>query len=267
MSLWFIFPILFAIGAALVIPVIQAMESFAVQPVMLSADPPQSQQLTFKQRWIDMGLVLLIAIVPFTLTASYALIHPIRQSAATINFHFLSNMLQEVSSMVLLVYILKRQGRGFASIGLNFRWQDVFLGALLAFLGLVTSAVFSIFIRKFSLALTGVAADMRDPRIIFGGAAPYLLAAYGVTSSIFEETIVRGFLMTELWGVSCPVWLAIALSVIVQTSYHVYYGFAGALSISGIFLVFALFFARKRRLAPVILAHMYIDLLASLARH
>jgi membrane protease YdiL (CAAX protease family) len=244
------------------------MESSAVQPVLLSPDSHPSQQLTSRQRWIDLGLILLIAIVPFIVNASYALVHPVRQNAAAINFHFVTNMLQEFSSMLLLVYILKRQGRGLVSVGLNLRWRDVPVSALLAFIGLVTSAIFSIFIRKFSLALTGVAADMRNPHIIFGGAAPLLLAAYGVTSSVFEETIVRGFLMTELWGLSCPVWLAAVTSIIVQTSYHLYYGFAGALSISGIFLVFALFFARQRRLAPVILAHMYIDLLASLAaRH
>lgn len=244
------------------------MES-GVQPVLIStSDRPAIQLLAIRQRWADLGIILLVAIAPLVLNASYALLHPItKSSAATLNYHFTSGLLQEFSGVLLLFYILKRQGRGPAAIGLNFRWLDIPLGGLLAFGGLISSAIVSIFVRKLSLMLTGTAADMRDPRIIFGGAAPLLLIAYGISSSVFEETIVRGFLMTELRGLSCPAWLAMTLSVVLQGSYHLYYGVAGAFSISGVFLVFALYFAWSRRLAPVILAHLYIDLLATIFNH
>jgi membrane protease YdiL (CAAX protease family) len=66
--------------------------------------------------------------------------------------------------------------------------------------------------------------------------------------------------MTELIGLSCPVWLAAAASFVLQTSYHLYYGFAGAIVISGIFAVSTIYFARSRRLMPVLLSHILWNL-------
>jgi len=49
--------------------------------------------------------------------------------------------------------------------------------------------------------------------------------------------------------------LAIVASVALQTSYHLYLGTASALAAGAAFLVSACFYARFRRLTPVILAH------------
>jgi membrane protease YdiL (CAAX protease family) len=70
--------------------------------------------------------------------------------------------------------------------------------------------------------------------------------------------------MTELIATSCPVWLATIASVALQTSYHLYYGVAGAGFVSFGFAVSAIYFARSRRLAPVILSHLFWDLTATL---
>jgi membrane protease YdiL (CAAX protease family) len=90
--------------------------------------------------------------------------------------------------------------------------------------------------------------------------------SYAISAGIFEETLVRGYLMTEMIALGKPVWLATIASIVLQTSYHVYYGFAGALSISGLFIVFAVYFAFSRRLGPVILAHSCWDVAVTLSR-
>jgi len=94
----------------------------------------------------------------------------------------------------------------------------------------------------------------------------FLLLSYGILAGIFEETLVRGYLMTEMIALGKPVWLAAIASIALQTSYHLYYGFAGALSISSVFIVFAIYFAFSRRLFPVILAHAFLDIFAMLYR-
>lgn len=245
------------------------MESTGVQPAVAAPEQvvytePATVRQIIERRWADLGLVLLITIVPLILNAGYLMVHPVRAGAAT-NFRFSVGLLQEFAGVVLLVYVIRRQGRTLDAVGLNFHWTDLLKGLLLAFAALVASTVFSILVRKFSILLMDKPADMRDPRVIFAGAAPALLAVYGIGSSIFEELIVRGYLMNELVALASPVWVAAVASVVIQTSYHLYYGLAGALAISGMFTAFAVYFSWSRRLAPVILAHMYVDLLATFA--
>jgi membrane protease YdiL (CAAX protease family) len=109
----------------------------------------------------------------------------------------------------------------------------------------------------------GTYLQFRDPKIIFAGASTTLYLLYMVAAPIYEETLVRGYLMTELIGLSCPLWLATVASFVVQGAYHLYYGVAGALTASVGFAVLAVYFARSRRLMPIILAHFMWDLSAT----
>jgi membrane protease YdiL (CAAX protease family) len=56
--------------------------------------------------------------------------------------------------------------------------------------------------------------------------------------------------------------LAIATSAGLQTLYHFYQGIPFALAHAAGFLVFACFYARFRRIAPVIVVHAWWDLFA-----
>ena len=98
-----------------------------------------------------------------------------------------------------------------------------------------------------------------DGRKIFGHPAvatiPYILL-----TPFFEELIVRAYLMTEVSELTGSTALAVAASVIVQFSYHLYYGWMGAIMVSFLFLAFALYYARSRRALPVIIAHGAFDI-------
>jgi len=113
--------------------------------------------------------------------------------------------------------------------------------------------------------LLGRKPDIRHPDF-YSNASVILLLAYSISSPIFEETLVRGYFTTELIELGQPVWRATLASIVLQASYHLYYGLAGAVSISGVFIVFALYFARSRRVFPVLLAHAYWDLAVTLMR-
>jgi membrane protease YdiL (CAAX protease family) len=82
------------------------------------------------------------------------------------------------------------------------------------------------------------------------------------TNCVFEELAVRGWLMTEIEGLTGSLYLAAISSWLLQTAYHVYQGIGTALTVSATFLVFTIYFAKRRRLFPLILAHFLMDLLA-----
>jgi membrane protease YdiL (CAAX protease family) len=94
------------------------------------------------------------------------------------------------------------------------------------------------------------------------GSVPAYYVLYGLvisaTTSITEETLVNGYLLTRLdqlgWN---PRW-AFALSLVLRTSYHVYYGLGFLFTIPfGYFVTRS--FQKHRRLARPIIAHFLYD--------
>jgi membrane protease YdiL (CAAX protease family) len=91
-----------------------------------------------------------------------------------------------------------------------------------------------------------------------------LAIPFSLLNPFFEELIVRAYLMTEVMELTGSSTLAVALSVGVQFSYHLYYGWVGAISLSFFFLVFALYYVRSSCALPVIVAHGFVDVYALL---
>jgi membrane protease YdiL (CAAX protease family) len=85
----------------------------------------------------------------------------------------------------------------------------------------------------------------------------------------YEELIVRGFLITETEYLYQSRALAIVASVTLQSFYHLYQGLPAALVHASTFLIFSIYFARTRRILPVVMTHMFLDVgaLALHARH
>jgi len=87
---------------------------------------------------------------------------------------------------------------------------------------------------------------------------------FALLNPFFEELIVRAYLMTEVLDLTGSATLAVFLSVGIQTSYHLYYGWERALSLSFGFLILALYYLRKRQAFPLITAHAVNDVLGIL---
>ena len=73
---------------------------------------------------------------------------------------------------------------------------------------------------------------------------------------------MRAYVMTEIKELTGSNMMAIVSSVLLQASYHLYYGWIGALSIAFPFFVFvfAIYYARSRRAVPIIFGHAVFDL-------
>jgi membrane protease YdiL (CAAX protease family) len=240
------------------------MPSPGVQPAIAeSVQQTASIPVTSRHRWIDLGLVLLVGFAPLVASSFYALFLPIVGNARSTNLRFATGLVQMAGVLTLCFTLLKRQGRSLKDIGFGFNWLDVPKGIGLYILSYVMFAVSSGTIQFLYFKWMGSYLELRDPKVIFAGASTMLVIVYGLVAPFFEETLVRGYLMTELIALSRPVWLAATISVVLQGSYHLYYGFPGALTVSAGFAVLAIYFAISRRLWPVILAHFFWDLTAT----
>ncbi len=87
---------------------------------------------------------------------------------------------------------------------------------------------------------------------------------FGFLNPFFEEIIVRAYLMTEVRQLTGSGAKAVMVSTALQMSYHFYQGVPMALSDGAAFLVFSLYYSKTRRITPVILAHLYMDVLGTL---
>ncbi|WP_163512944.1 CPBP family intramembrane glutamic endopeptidase [Fodinicola acaciae] len=81
-------------------------------------------------------------------------------------------------------------------------------------------------------------------------------------NAFLEEVVVVGYLLTrmERMRISLP-WI-LAASAVLRGSYHLYQGFGGFAGNLVMGLVFAAVFLRFRRVAPLVVAHTILDIVA-----
>jgi membrane protease YdiL (CAAX protease family) len=164
---------------------------------------------------------------------------------------------QEVSSLFLLGYVLSRRKLRFHELGMQWSVRSIVSGLFVALGAYLFYYVGYSFVRfvapAFSLSTMG-GHTYHHPY-------PSLIALpFFILNPFFEELIVRAYLMTEIRKLTGSTVLAVLISVAVQTSYHLYYGWIGALSLAFEFLAFSIYYAQTRRIAPVIVAHELFDL-------
>ena len=156
-----------------------------------------------------------------------------------------SRIVHAVLAISVLAYVLNRQGRDCRAIGLTARLSDIPLTLLLWFVSFgfehVTAGVVHSFFPEHSHA--------HDP-IHWSVVLP---------SAAAEELIVRAYLITEVAEIWNSVPLAVFVSIGFQTVYHLYEGTPAALTVAGLFFVYAVFYATTRRITPVVLAHAMMN--------
>jgi len=85
---------------------------------------------------------------------------------------------------------------------------------------------------------------------------------FAFVNPFFEELIVRAYLISEVTMLTGSTTLAVVISVLLQTSYHLYQGVPNAIGLAFVFLMFSLYYVKTHRAWPIILAHMYSDVQA-----
>jgi membrane protease YdiL (CAAX protease family) len=222
-------------------------------------DPTERPSENKRLRYFEVCLVLLISLSSSFLSSLYLYLHGPTSLTQGTPFRWTNAFLHHVLALVLMGYVLTRSGRRYRDLGLRWSFRDCGIGALLA-MGSFVSAVFAAFVVQFIHRMLYGTLLINPHGREFWGHPGTILLPYLILTPFFEEMIVRAYLMTEIMDLTGSSALAVLVSVLVQASYHLYYGWYGASVLVFAFLVLALHYARYRRALPVIVAHELYDL-------
>jgi len=169
----------------------------------------------------------------------------------------LSSSLRNVLAMLLVLHLIWRSNLPFRTFGLRPRLSSVPLGVSLAIvIGAVKILVPSDVGSSVSAgpnAQTATVSILHE--LPFGLSATYLLSWV-----LTEELIVRAYLMTRIRQMDASWLVAIAVSTLVQASYHLHHGF-GVLGSAIAFLLLSSVFAWRKDFWALVIAHTLYDLL------
>ena len=162
--------------------------------------------------------------------------------------------------VALVWYFLLRSGeRGLRAIGFDLTQpgRDLARGAGLAALVGGVGLVGYLVAYESGVNLAVVAQDL--PSVWWRW--PVLIGA-AIENSVLEEAVVLGFVVHRLrqlgWGPAA----AVGTSAVVRGSYHLYQGVGGLLGNAAMGALFGWLFLRWGRVAPMVVAHALIDIVA-----
>jgi membrane protease YdiL (CAAX protease family) len=161
-----------------------------------------------------------------------------------------------VAPVLLVFYLLARNGEGSSSIGVD-RSQpgkDLLRGAALA--AVIGGGGLGLYLAAYKLGFNVNVVAESEPNVWWR--FPMLVLS-ALQNGLLEEVLVIGYLLTRLrrLGVS-PAW-AVAIAAVLRGSYHLYQGFGGFAGNAVMGVIFGVLFLRWRRTAPMIIAHTLID--------
>jgi membrane protease YdiL (CAAX protease family) len=220
---------------------------------------PEAETYSKLGRWLYLFLVLIVSFGLFIWGSLAGLRTRNSAVADSSSARWIFAIVQELVGLLLLWFVLSRRRLRFRDIGLRWSVRDFVVGLVLVVTAYLTYSVFHFSIHWihqvwFSSVTGGLTAHQAF------GHPPVVAIPYVLMNPFFEELIVRAYLMTEVRDLTGSWTLAAALSVAVQTSYHLYYGWEEVISLSFVFLVFSIFYARTRRATPIVLGHGMWDL-------
>jgi len=219
-----------------------------------------------RKRYFELALVLFAGLWYPILGTIYVLrggTFPV-ENALQQQFRLLVIVAFELTALVVLFYVISRRRKAWRDLGLDFRWRDFASAiALLMVASLLSWTLYYVAQLAYAIA-TG---HYLYPKSL-GGMLGFGISVWSLLfvclNPFFEELIFRAYLISEIVALGGSRSLAIFLSIAVQVSYHLYQGLANVIPITVMFLVFSIYYARTKRVVPVILAHLFCDVYALL---
>ena len=166
----------------------------------------------------------------------------------------LANIFLAIIPALLALYFLA-QDLKLREIGLLPKSKDLLHGALLAALiGIPGIALYFVAL-EFGLS------SHIQPNALnsYWWSIPVLILA-AAKASLLEEVIAVAFLTEKLKLIGATFWSIVLVSALLRGSYHLYQGFGGFVGNVVMGIVFAIYYQKTRRLAPLLIAHFVMDL-------
>ena len=163
-----------------------------------------------------------------------------------------------LTALGLLWFVLARRSRRFSDLGLRWHAPDLGFGILLCLGGYLAFVLFYSFVHG-ALAAAHLLPAPGDPASMFAMRLSFGVVLFQFLNPVFEELIVRAYVITEVRRLTNSATLAVACSVGLQMSYHFYQGLLPALSHSATFLIYSVYYAKTNRILAPIVAHFLLD--------
>jgi membrane protease YdiL (CAAX protease family) len=176
----------------------------------------------------------------------------------------LGALIAEAGSLAVLWYVLSGQGRSWKNIGWDLEWMDILRAVGLVFGSILANFVILTPVQIFYRSYSGHYLAPGSTHGLLGLGISGLSITLVCLNPLFEELIVRGYLMSEVLDLGGSGVMAVLISIAVQMSYHLYQGFVRGIALTVSFAVFSIYFWKARRIAPVVLAHFCLDAYALL---
>lgn len=206
-------------------------------------------------RLIELALILSVSFLPFFLRNLF--IHLSLYSIDTsINVRFFIDGITKITYVALLIYILFRQGKSIKDIGFSFSWRDIFRAILIFIIIIIFLSFYSLLFKL----IIGKSPSVPQHIDIFVGEISIIYFLAMIINPFFEELILRAYLMCEIEFFSNSKIIAIIVSVFIQTSGHLYQGVHSMGGLALTFLIFSIYFAKYKRIMPIIMAHAIMDI-------
>jgi membrane protease YdiL (CAAX protease family) len=226
-------------------------------PLKISRDAARGDSVA--RRWFELCLVQLIAFGVWLVNSIYFHRHGNMMLPLLPNELRAFGIFQEATSLALLGYVLSRRKIRWRDLGLRWSIHDPLRGFLIALLSF--SAYWSCYHLLLTIhnAFLPSAPFTREPPMPYGW-PPLMLILFYLLNPFFEELIVRAYLMSEVHALTGSWTLAAGFSTLLQASFHIYYGWPMTIALTFQFLVFSVYYARKQRVTPLIIAHGFFDI-------
>lgn len=220
--------------------------------------------VTRRERVIDLVFVLGISLWRPLFTSTLDFFRPTASSGSNLSVSY--SLLSQLSSLVVLAYVLRKRGMWLRGITEPFRAADLVWGVGLFAVAKAGWEIATTWIRGACIVFTGFPPEHVPVDRILGLHLSVAWVLYQFVNPWKEELIVRGFLMTEVAAlVGMPA--AILFSSLLQASYHLYQGPVNVAGVLVAFLIFSVYYARTRRLFPILVAHTLMDVMALFYAH
>jgi len=242
-------------------------------PGTTSAARPSARRLT-AEVWIVLGLSLLSS-------ATYAIVRivdrltagpPLGSQSTTLNpsvsprpwldlTYQLRTIVFALVPVALVLYLLSEPGRSsLRRIGLDWRarpWRDLGWGATLAAAIGVPGLVFYAVGRALGITVQVQASGLSA----HWWTVPVLVLA-ALQNALLEEVVAVGYLSERLRDLRWRTPAIVVTSALLRGSYHLYQGWGPFFGNVVMGLVFAQYYRRTRRVAPLVVAHTLMDVVA-----
>ena len=161
----------------------------------------------------------------------------------------------------LVVYLVRRSGEGIRALGLRAdRVRDDVLHGIALF-AVVGFAGIGVYLAAVELGVNRFVVPV--PPLGHWWTVP-VLVLNAIEAALLEEVVVVAYLITRLRQLGFTESASVGASALLRGTYHLYQGWGGFLGNLAMGALFGTVFSRTRRVWPIVVAHLLLDVAAGL---